>query len=200
MKTFFTQKKKNLKAGFTLIELLVTIVIFVLLTSVVLFSQRNFDNTILLNNLAYDIALTIRQAQSYGVSGREAALAPNVFPSYGVYLNVNSGQAKSFLLFADADFDHKFSGTANCLSTDPECIQKYSITRGSSISSMCVGENACDKNAPTLTVYFSKPDPDATMYIDNDSTTYHYAEINVASASGGIKTIVVTGVGQIYVK
>ena len=49
-------KKHNLNKGFTLVELLVTIVIFVIITGVVLINSNKFDNTILLDNLGYDVA------------------------------------------------------------------------------------------------------------------------------------------------
>ncbi len=204
MKTFFQKGRKNLKAGFTLVELLVTIVIFVLLTSVVLFSQTNFDNTILLNNLAYDIALTIRQAQSYGVGARESSVAS--FPSYGVYFDKSATLNKGFILYADTTVPPQkvFTGSVSCPTTDPECVQKYSITRGSYISSVCVGNGAaCDlSKVPTsISIYFQTPNPDAAIYINPDANTpYDYAEIHIRSASGAEKIVVVTGVGQIYVK
>ena len=56
------QKINNHKSGFTLVELLVTITIFVILTGVVLVNSNSFDNSVLLNNFAYDVALTIKEA------------------------------------------------------------------------------------------------------------------------------------------
>ena len=71
MFNIYQKQKINKKAGFTLVELLVTISIFVILTGVVLFNSNSFDSTVLLNNFGYDIALTIKQAQSFGVNVRE---------------------------------------------------------------------------------------------------------------------------------
>jgi prepilin-type N-terminal cleavage/methylation domain-containing protein len=70
---FFRKDKNNLsrKSGFTLIELMVVLVVFVALTGIMISSQSKFDGTILLNNLAYDIALSIREAQTYGVNVKE---------------------------------------------------------------------------------------------------------------------------------
>src|SRR3989338_7579467 len=59
--------------GFTLVELLVTLSLFVVLTTIVLFSQSKFNGSILLTNLAYDVAITVRQAQTYGVNVRETS-------------------------------------------------------------------------------------------------------------------------------
>ena len=84
-----TKIKNRKNKGFTLIELLVTITIFVILTGVVLLSQNSFDNSILIKNLAYDISLTIREAQDYGVDVNESQYSTNPFTPYGVYFNLN---------------------------------------------------------------------------------------------------------------
>lgn len=128
-----SQKSKQNK-GFTLIELLVTITIFVILTGVVLFSQTGFNNTILLKNLAYDISLTVRQAQNYGVDVNESKLISNPFAPFGVYFNLNtsSGSAYNFVFFNDvlsgsnsgsnSKYDYAATGKIN-LCNDSECIQ-----------------------------------------------------------------------------
>ena len=59
--------------GFSLAELIVSIAIFLFISSVVMVSQHNFGGKILITNLAYDVALGIRQAQVYGSSSRKAA-------------------------------------------------------------------------------------------------------------------------------
>ena len=202
-------QKKN--GGFTLIELLVTIVIFVILTGVVLFNQNGFNNTVLINNLAYDIALTIRQAQNYGVDVNESQV--NTFNApYGVVFN--TGNNKNFILFADTGTsggvdtngnpvpDYKYTGSGSCLASDPsdpECIQKYNISSGSYIKSICTKKNgsACTLTN-SLTILFQRPNPDALIYSDTGSADF--ADITVASASGVIKDIIITGVGQIYVQ
>jgi len=62
-------KSYKLKAnqGFSLIELMVTIGILVLVSGVVFFNHSQFNNHVIIENLAYEISLTIRQAQSYGL-------------------------------------------------------------------------------------------------------------------------------------
>jgi prepilin-type N-terminal cleavage/methylation domain-containing protein len=208
---FFIKNNKSFqksKKGFTLVELLITIVIFVILTGVVLFNQNSFDNTILLKNLAYDIALTVRQAQVYGVNVKESQLSGS-FSSYGVYFNKMSSN-KAFVLFADTlpnTPDGKFtSGDMSCLTNDVECVQRYSLKRNSYISGLCTGSNDNDCNShpvDNLTLYFKRPDPDA--YISSSRSgpgiVESYAKITVSSATNSASSsIIVTDSGQIYIK
>jgi len=196
--------KTSKSRGFTLVELLVTVVIFVVLTGVVLFSQTNFDNSILLSNLAYDVGLTVRQAQTYGVNVKEFSTSTTGTFSmpYGVYFDITKGgNNKSFILFANTVNDTKFSGEWTCYSDDIECVQKYTIKKGSYISGLCAGTNSSNcSSSNTLSILFQRPYPDANIYVGDELKTYNYAEITVSSADGSAtKTIVVTKAGQIYV-
>jgi len=206
--------KKN-NRGFTLIELLVTIMIFVILTGVVLFNQNGFNNTVLINNLAYDIALTVRQAQNYGTNVNESQSAINPFSSYGAYFNISpsGGSPTNFVFFADTVGgiggvpDGKYDGTpsngsvTNCPANDSECIQRYTIGSGNYIKSICTvsstNQSICNS---TLTILFKRPNPDALIYADGNTTPLSSAQITVSSASGITKTIVITAAGQIYVQ
>ncbi len=194
----------NHTAGFTLVELLVTISIFVVLTGVVLFNQNNFDNSVLLNNLAYDTALTIRQAQSYGVNTKESNIA-GTFTSFGVYYDRLASNT-NFVLFADTNNSSTTASVTTCPASDPECIQKYSIKRGSFIKSMCAGTDIATNCIPTdkLSIIFKRPNPDAWIYtVDNLGTLSlpkAYAKITVSSAAGTTKNIIISSAGQIYVQ
>ena len=58
---------KPTNRGFSLVELLVVISIFTIISSVVVFRQSKFSSDILITNLAYQMALEIREAQTYGI-------------------------------------------------------------------------------------------------------------------------------------
>ncbi len=217
MKHFLKNKKRaGLKKGFTLIELMVTIVIFVLLTTVVLFTQGGFNNSILLNNLVYDMSLTIRQTQVYG-SGVQESIHTSSFPSYGVYFSPSNLGNDSFMVFSVPDtitawpyFDISNNNTSfQCTINDLQCIQKYNVKNGFFISQICVGDNETDcKNnilgpANDLYIIFKRPSPNALIYTDaggNTTKAQNYAKITVSSADGATSSIVVTGLGQIYVQ
>ncbi len=208
------------RRGFTLVELLVTISMFVILTGVVLLNSKNFDNSILLKNFTYDVALTIRQAQSYGVNVRESNTGSfnKVNQGYGVYFDINSstGSDKNFILFNDTGNspDKKYNDAPNssdvreCDVANSECIQKYSMTKGTKIVGMCVGVVAdCPDgiyNTKQLSILFYRPKLEAKIYSWNDSGTkssdLNYAKITLSSAGGATSTINITSVGQIYVK
>ena len=218
------KKLNNLKSntGFTLIELMVTIVIFVILTAVVLFSQSGFNNTVLLNNLAYDISLTIRQAQYYGVNVNESQSTLNPFTPYGVYFNVSSldqvnGKTVNFIFFTDTLGDNNSNipndkynpGTLTCSANSLECISKYNIGNGNYIKSICTilpNQSTCTPITNSLTIIFKRPNPNAIIFPDVEANgtginnQASYADITVSSASGRTKDIIVTSVGQIYVQ
>ncbi len=63
--------------GFTLIEFVVIISIFAIMAGVALVNFAGFRSNVGLNNLSHDIALTIRQAQVFGWSGKTDSLGQN---------------------------------------------------------------------------------------------------------------------------
>src|SRR3989344_950411 len=60
-------KAKNHR-GFTIVEMMVVIAIMTLMAIGMMINNTRFGDNLILNNLAYDISTTIRQAQSYGLS------------------------------------------------------------------------------------------------------------------------------------
>ena len=170
------------KRGFTLVELLVTISIFVVLTGVVLFSQNSFNSSILLTNLAYDTALTIRQAQTYGINIKNfnsTGSGNGVFVPYGVHFDM--GAKQSFILFADLSSGPGYAGvfdrSANPLScqTDKGCVSRYNIKNGNYISKLCINNTSdpsgSDDCSPTsLDIEFQRPNPDAVISVNGDQT------------------------------
>ena len=218
-------KKNNLKKlinskGFTLVELLVTLSIFAVTTGIVMTSQGKFDNSVLLTNTAYDIAITIRQAQTYGVNVKES-LVSNKYNPYGVRfdLSISDGDNKRFNLFEDSLTVNNIhnniqDGNFICTSSDEECVNSYKLKRGHYIKSICVGTNEsdCDTNAintSRLDISFVRPNPEAVILgvisgiPDTFSSTNprKFAKIVISSADDTAKrSIVVTKVGQIYVK
>jgi prepilin-type N-terminal cleavage/methylation domain-containing protein len=167
--------KKNQPRGFTLVELLVTITIFTILTGVVLFSQSKFNSSILLTNLAYDTALTIRQAQNYGINIKE--YDAGLFLPYGVHFDISSD--KSFILFADhiyysnSEKISPYDGSISSCDTAHGCVNRYNVKGGNSISNLCVyttvdpSEMGC-RPVQKLDIIFQRPNPDAKIFADID--------------------------------
>ena len=68
----------------------------VTITSVVLTSQSAFNKTLILANTAYDVALSLRSAATYGLGGHAINMMPT---GYGMHFELST--PGSFTLFAD---------------------------------------------------------------------------------------------------
>ena len=183
--------KRNFKKGFTLVELLVTITIFVILTGVVLFNQSQFNSTILLTNLAYDTALTVRQAQTYGINIKGFNGGTQFVP-YGAHFETGTNN-KSFILFADilyTDLDktaHPYSSiTLSTCDTAKGCVSRYNIQRGNYISKLEVlNSSGVTSTVNKLDILFQRPNPDALIYGHGSTgTSYVKATIYLTSSDG----------------
>jgi prepilin-type N-terminal cleavage/methylation domain-containing protein len=64
---------KNTEQGFTLLELLIVIVIFAIMSGVGIAEFRKYEFNTRVENVAYDVALLVRQAEVMGVSGFQAS-------------------------------------------------------------------------------------------------------------------------------
>lgn len=187
--------------GFTLVELLVSIGIFTLITTMSVFSYSDFNSNVLLTNLAYEIALSVRQAQFYGITVKQSASAGNFDSGYGVHLTKN---ATSYTLFEDGkgsgDLDHEYQAG--------EELETYSIQKGNFISSLCVNgsvQGSLDCTLTTLDLSFVRPNPETYValstgvgpaVLDLAKTT---SVICVASPKGTVRKVTVESTGQISV-
>lgn len=203
----------HIRRGFTLVELMVVLAIIVTITSIALTSQSSFNKTLILANTAYDIALTLRSAETYGISSRASGAAVNV--GYGVHLASGDINANSFILFADT------SGGASCVGQRPDCkpgdnvytsggsgdalVQTYRLNNGIFIHNFCAYSGAtglCENPSGSLSgglasldIVFDRPNPDASIIANG--TSYTGACLALSSAQGGFRYISVASSGQI---
>lgn len=178
--------------AFTLIELLVVIAIFSTVSLIILANHSRFNSSVLLGSLAYDIALSIREAQVYGLS--VATFNANFQVGYGIHVTAGT----SYLLFADTNASRRYeAGTDSILDT-------YSVGQGHTVSSFCgilsTGAEECSNTGAIdhLDIVFFRPDPDANITSSNPGY-YSSGKIVVASPSGETRTITVASTGQISV-
>ncbi len=166
--------------------------IFVILTGVVLANNSRFGNVIVLQNLAHDIALAIRQAQVYGIAVRGSA--SNFDVAYGVHFTQGTS---AFELFTDASLNGSYDPGETLLAT--------TIGGGYRISNVCVTPAAIGSSencsVPELNVVFLRPEPDACIngVISNNECTsiYRQARIEVSSNKGDTAEVIVESTGQI---
>lgn len=147
--------------GFTLIEMLVVTAVMIVISGLLLASNSRFGGTVQLESLAYDIGLSIRQAQVYGISVRQ--FSPGVFTAgYGMHFEMSiPGTPTTYVLFGDAV-------SANGLYDGGELVTSTTISRGYSIKQLCVtpagpGDAASreDCSVTKVDVLFKRPEPDA---------------------------------------
>ncbi|HVU06673.1 MAG TPA: prepilin-type N-terminal cleavage/methylation domain-containing protein [Candidatus Paceibacterota bacterium] len=175
--------------GFTLVELLVSIGIFTVITTVAIFSNAQFNGSVLLTNLAYEIALSIRQAQYYGISVRQDS--SQAFDSgYGVSFKTSTPTSYSI-------FEDKAGGSMHIYDGSDPIVKAYSVAKGNRVSKICV-DGDCSKT--TVDITFVRPEPDA--FITANAATspfYGKAEVCVLSPQNLKRKIVVESTGQISV-
>lgn len=213
-------EKKYNSGGMTSLELIVVISIFAILASTVLFKFSTFSNGLALDNLAQDIALRVKQAQTNAISGQYPKLnttgtvqtPPDVNwkPSYGVYFNKVGINNKQFVFFFDRnnstfsgnkDIDDVAPGTS-CGIGDSECLDKITINTQEYISDICIG-TTCG----TIThaaVVFTRPFPDAVVMYSTGATDILATsdlKIKIKNDDTNVttKVITVTPLGQISV-
>src|SRR6185369_828665 len=87
--------------GFTLVELLISIAIFTMITSVAVFNHAEFNGSVLLTNLAYEIALSVRQAQVYGTTVKQSSDINTVRFDSGYGVHFNTAAPTTYTLFED---------------------------------------------------------------------------------------------------
>lgn len=188
--------KKN-KAGFTLVELLVTTSIFVIMTALMVAKYGTFNQGILLKNLAYDIALTIRTAQTYGigVQGKQATEGslPNFSYAYGVHFD--TANTKAIILFADVYIPLGVRDSTEDIST-------YNIKYGAQIAGFNYdGTNNIDTNVSNVDISFLRPNPDAKICLNSSSSCspVPYIKIFIKSSDGTVQNVVVRQTGQVSI-
>lgn len=188
--------------GFTLIEMLVVTGIIALISGLVLVNNNRFGGVVLLQNLAYDIALSIRQAQIYGISVQR--FNTSFGAAYGMHFVPTTGSpTASYQLFADAlePTDGLYGcpspGTVNC-----ELVQSTTISQGFEIQSLCATPPGQSETCglSSLDITFQRPEPDAFIRSPSYVGLNESARIQVASPRGDVKNITIEANGQISVQ
>ncbi len=193
-------------SGFTLIELLVVLAIIGAISTIVLTSQSSFNKTLVLANTAYDIALTLRSAENFGLGSR--ALGTNANAGYG--LHFDSGTTGSFMLFAD------IWPATDLVCTRPDCkpgdhlysptdalVRTYTLGNGIVVSDFCAFSSggwrcAATGDLSTLDIVFSRPNPDAFINANGSTfTSYSAACLTITSPQKTSRFISVAASGQI---
>lgn len=184
--------------GFTLIELLISISIFSVITTVAVFNHSEFNGSVLLTNLAYEIALSVRQAQFYGISVKQSS-SSNFDSSYGIHIDTSTPASQtSYILFEDTPYGAQHVRDSNG-TTDVD-TQIFSIAKGNRISKICVDGGTSCSEATVVDITFTRPNPDAYITAGGVQGAYKSrADICVSSPQGIVRRVIVESTGQISV-
>lgn len=206
-------------SGFTLVELVVVFAIIGVITTVIFTSQNSFNKTLIVSNTAYDIALTLRAAETYGIGSRAAGATNNA----GFGLDFTRATPNQFTLFTDtypspstssvchptSDASSPSAKPGNCSYDAPqgERVTTYTIGNGITVSDFCalsLGSWACAHanggGLSSLDVVFSRPNPVPFISVNGTYSTLFPATdacLIVSSAQGGVRYITITSSGQI---
>ncbi len=192
--------------GFTLVEMMVSLSIFAIITGIVLIRNNDFNSGILFSNLVYEIALSIREMQTYGISVK-ASDTGTFGNGYGVYFNKISDTGTntySFTQFIDIKPINTQAPDGKYVAPPDEKILKFKLKPGNTIFGLYV--NDLSTPVDDLSITYVRPEPNAIITANNgvktsDSITKAFIIIKSPGTTDAVyKCIVVTSVGQISVQ
>jgi hypothetical protein len=171
--------------------------ILAVISSILLANHNKFGGKVLLRNLAYDIALSVRQAQVYGISAR-SFLGAGFAAGHGLYFDLSEGN-NFFFRFTDTNSDGLYTPGGS------EWVETYNIGNRYLIDRICVpdGGSGEDCSVNTLNILFQRPEPDAIInatVAGGGYEQYDRARIVLISPQEDMLSVLVETTGQISVQ
>lgn len=178
--------------GFSIVELMVTVGIFALITSVLLMRNSKFDDETLLQAAAYEVALSVRQAQNYGINVQ--GQGGSFDKPYGVYFETGT---TSYVLFSDAP---EGNNQGDGYYDNGEELQIFKFGRGFTVSRICSLFGYICTDIEAVSVLFRRPEPEAVITEKGGGIgTVSAVAVKIESPRGGSRYIVVRQTGQIAI-
>jgi prepilin-type N-terminal cleavage/methylation domain-containing protein len=205
-----SHKKQN-KRGFTLFEVLVSVAIFTILTTSILVKNGQFKNSTLTSNLAAELGLVVRKAQSYGIgvrgSNSQTSVA-NASKYYGIYLKY--ADDSSVIMFRDGNSNS--DGVYQVGSDDVQDVFRlngdYQID-GYSVKDLATGNVIAGgpvggSLASEVSVSFRRPDPSAKIFYVRNGISIEASEVTIRvrmrKSGSKVASLTIYSTGQIYVQ
>jgi len=195
---FKIKKNNQQNKGFTIVELLVVFALMIIMSSIVVFKYRDFSDSMELHNIAYDVALAIREAQVFGISSRGTTTQESFLYGYGVNFSTTLATDKygSYISFIDSIGNNLWFDTGTV-----ETLKKTDFPNGYKIYELCSTPLSGVENcAPTiLNILFQRPNVDAI--IKSPTTTNDIsAKIKLNAPSGRTAEVHIYKSGQVSVQ
>lgn len=204
--------------AFTLVEMVVVLAIGAILIAVVIFNYKDADSALIMRNLAYEVSLTVRQAQTYGLGVKESSEENDAFDhAYGVQFTHPTANVfnDTFYLFSDIYNDtsdkeyrcNQSDSSGACTSAGgDEVIDALSLTRQITFQSMCGhllsdGSSVCTNSGSNnvVNISFKRPNPDAVITLGT-STRLADVTLRLVGQNGSTVDVYVNTAGQISVQ
>ncbi len=202
--------------GFSVIELVVVISIFGIMTSISMFNYNGQKRSLEATNLAQDIALTVRQAQVYGISasgrniGGSGSFNPNDFFSGENAIDITQDKSirgvtfflkeNRIVLFEDNNRNFSYDKNIDRIIDE----RRITYTNTSFLSFILHDNGNIEKKDGRVDIAFERPYPDAIISYSSDvgvpgKNIYSSVTINIGS-EGYEKSVSVNSIGNIIIK
>jgi len=184
------------QSGFTLVEMLVAIAVALVFVGGMLFSRGDFDSTVRLGSIAREVALIVREAQTFGAGGGSEV---SIGQPHGIYLDDSSGS--EVILYAESNGSKGYKPSDNLL-------ENFELPGEYEIDKFCVSGDSSDQDCSglsqpgDLSVYFVRPSLTANFYssTDGNASTSQRAIIDIHhESSGNMRSVVIDSAGYITV-
>lgn len=218
-----SSKKVFHNKGFSMVEFVVVLVIFSIMSGVSLFNYNGYRSKIEQTNVAQDIALTIRQAQVYGLSGSDRQIGDayaNPGEIFGAeVMDITQDRSirgvaflpskQRIIIFEDINRNRQYDPN------DDRIVDERTIISSRIHFDVCLvqgvlqdGWDDCseiiyaaeEQGGEYINATFERPYPDATFRYD-DSENYSHILIGVQGPNTSIQRYVeITPIGRISVR
>jgi prepilin-type N-terminal cleavage/methylation domain-containing protein len=191
--------------GFSIVELIVTVAIISMIMSVVMYNYSVFNDNLALSSAAQEVAIAIRQAQTYGLNVKEVTSSGGQFTSaYGIYFDKGT-DTTNYYIFADNDADRVYDVGSGCGSGSTECVSKISFRNNVRISNICSSSTCPPSGAVMMDVTFLRPNPDSKIYFTDASGTIvsgpaTQGKVTLISAKNRTVNVVIESTGQVSIQ
>lgn len=165
------QLRRQASRGFTMIEMMIVVAIVGIMTSIVVWNYGDFRSGIIVTNMAYEVATSIREAQLYGLGVRGAAQEGGGYDYGGTYGAIFHTGQTVYQVFRDENQDGLCGDGCACAGGTGECVEQVGMLQNVAVAQVCAASNvdsqatllASCADKDTLSVSFTRPQPESAI-------------------------------------